>query len=333
MILVIGATGYIGRYFCVEMQKQGVDVLALGRSPQAMKFLQENGVKTQYFDLNDPDCFDQLPTEGVEGVVDLSARLAELETPVEDFFAVNTLGAYRVLEWARQHNIPKVVITSSHKVYNDLVKDVISENDPISFTGDHSPYIISKIAAENFVTYYNKDFGMKAIALRLTGVHGYGEVLGFLDNEGNYTKSTFEVFFERLLNGEDIEVWGDQAIKRDHVYIKDVVSAILAAVRATDAGGIYNIASGVAYSQLEEAEALNEVFGPLDNKGVITPRPELPGLTRGYLYDISKARGELGWQPQYTDLVNLYSDYKREWERKLFKNYHVFNEGQGPATL
>jgi len=333
MILVIGATGYIGRYFCVEMQKQGVDVLALGRSPQAMKFLQENGVKTQYFDLNDPGCFDQLPTDGVEGIVDLSARLAELETPVEDFFAVNTLGSYRVLEWARQHNIPKVVITSSHKVYNDLVKDVISENDPISFTGDHSPYIISKIAAENFVTYYNKDFGMKAVALRLTGVHGYGEVLGFLDNEGNYTKSTFEIFFERLLNGEDIEVWGDQSVKRDHVYIKDVVSAILAAVRAADAGGIYNIASGVAYSQLEEAEALNEVFGPADGKGTITARPELPGLTRGYLYDISKAQEELGWKPRYTDLVDLYSDYKKEWESKLFKNYHVFNEGQGPATL
>lgn len=31
MILVVGATGYIGRYFCVEMIKRGVEVLALGR--------------------------------------------------------------------------------------------------------------------------------------------------------------------------------------------------------------------------------------------------------------------------------------------------------------
>ena len=32
MILVIGATGYVGRYFCTEMVSKGVDVLALGSS-------------------------------------------------------------------------------------------------------------------------------------------------------------------------------------------------------------------------------------------------------------------------------------------------------------
>lgn len=332
MILVIGATGYIGRYFCTEMTQKGREVLALGRSKQVQQFFEENNVPFQYFDLSDPDCYRQLPTENVDAIVDLSACLAELETPIERFFEVNTLGVYRVLDFAYRHHIPKVVVASTHKVYNDIHKAIISEKDGISFTGDHTPYIISKIAAENFVEYHNKDFGMKAVALRLTGVHGYGEILGFLAADGSYKKSTFELFFEKALKGEDIEVWGDQSIKRDHIYIKDVLSAIWAATQSGDAKGIFNIASGVAYSQYEEALALAEVFQNSGKKSKVICRPDKPGLTRGYLYDISKAKEQLHWQPEYTDLIQLYTDYRKEWERKKYHHYHYIADGQAPAT-
>lgn len=333
MILVIGATGYVGRYFCTELVNKGEEVLALGRSQQVQHFFEENGVPFQYFDLNDEHSFEKLPTENIEAIVDLSACLAELETPVEQFFAVNTIGVYRVLDYAYRHGIKKVVVTSSHKVYNDVHKNVISENDGISFRGDHSPYIISKIAAENFVEYYNKDFGMNAVVLRLTGVHGYGEILGHLNADHSYNKSAFEIFFERALKGEPIEVWGDQSIKRDHVYIKDVVSALLAAVRSGEERGIYNIASGVGYSQYEEACVLAKVFAESGVVSEVTLRPDLPGLTRGYVYNIDKAERELRWKPMYTDLTRLYEDYRREWISKKYHNYHEILESQRPAIL
>lgn len=333
MILVIGATGYIGRYFCTELVNKGEEVLALGRSKQVQKFFEENNVPFQYFDLNDPKCYDTLPTENVEAIVDLSACLAELETPIERFFEVNTLGVYRVLDFAYKNGIKKVVVTSSHKVYNDIDKEVISEDDGISFKGDHSPYIISKIAAEGFIEYYNKDFDMNAVGLRLTGVHGYGEILGHLNADHSYKKSTFEIFFEKALKGETIEVWGDQSIKRDHVYIKDVCSALLAAVRSGDTKGIFTIASGVGYSQYEEALALAEVFCPEGKRSEVILYPEKPGLTRGYVYDISKAKAALNWEPQYTDMVKMYEDYRKEWIDKKYHNYHYILEGQRPATL
>ena len=333
MILVVGGTGYVGRYFCCEMVQKGIDVLALGRSKAGLSFLSSHGVPTQYFDLDDERCFEALPHEGVDAVIMLSACLAELEVPVRSFFDVNTLGVYKVLEWAHSHGITKVVVTSSHKLYNDVWKDVITEEDPVCFTGDHSPYIISKIAAENFVEYYNKDFGMKAVVLRLTGVHGYGEVLGHLEADGTYKKSAFEIFFEKILRAEPVEVWGDQSIRRDHVYIRDVTNALLVAAQSGDTCGVFNIASGVAYSQLEEVQALIDVFSPEDKRSEVVLRPDLPGLTRGYCYSVEKAREQLGWEPRYTDLRVLFSDYKKEWETKTFRNYHFFKEGQAPATL
>ncbi|MDD3244342.1 MAG: NAD(P)-dependent oxidoreductase [Eubacteriales bacterium] len=331
-ILVIGATGYVGRYLCTYLNDQNCDVLALGRSKAAQAFFEANHVPFQYFDLKSEQSYAALPRENIAAIVILSACLAEHETPVEEFFAVNTLGVYRVLEFARENGIQKVVMTSSHKVYNDINKPVISEEDGISFKGDHSPYIISKIAAENFMTYYHKDFGLQTISLRLTGVHGYGEILGHLNKDGSYKKSTFEIFFEKALRGEPIEVWGDQSVVRDHVYIKDVVSAIQSAVDAPTASGIYNIACGRGYSQYDEAVALAKIFA-VDKVSPVSTDPAKPGLTRGYVYDISKAERELGWKPAYTTMEAIYSDYKKEWVSKKYHNYHHINPQDRPETL
>ena len=331
MILIIGATGYVGRYLSIYLKEKGYNILALGRSKKVQQFFLENDVPFQFFDINDDTSFETLPTQNIEAVIDLSACLAEHETPVERFFEVNTLGVYRMLEFCRENNIKKFILSSSHKVYNDIHKKVISEDDGISFKGDHSPYIISKIAAENFVTYYHKDFGIEGIVLRFTGVHGYGEILGHLNADGTYRKSAFEIFFERILKGEKIQIWGDQSIVRDHIYIKDVLSALKAAIDVKGISGIYNLATGVGYSQYDEAQALNTVFG--NGKSEIELHPEKPGLTRGYVYNIQKIKRDLNWTPEYIDLVKLYTDYKKEWESKKYHNYHYILPEQAPAIL
>lgn len=331
MILIVGATGYVGRYLSVYLKEKGYDILALGRSAKVYAFFKDNEVPFQFFDINDESSYRGLPTQNIEAVICLSACLAEHETPVEKFFEVNTLGVYKLLEFCRINGIKKFILSSSHKVYNDIDKEVISESDGISFKGDHSPYIISKIAAENFVDYYRKDFGIEGIILRFTGVHGYGEILGHLNADGTYKKSTFEIFFERILEGKKIEVWGDQSIKRDHIYIKDVLTAVEASINAKGVTGTFTIASGVGYSQYDEAKALNIVFG--DGKSVIELHPEKPGLTRGYIYDISAAKKALNWEPKFIDMVELYSDYKKEWESKKYHNYHFIIPEQAPKTL
>lgn len=335
MIAIVGATGYIGRYLCPYLKKRGFDILALGRSKKAQQFLEEHEVPFLYFDLNDEKCLKDLEQYPITAIVDLSACLAEHETPVEDFFKINTIGVYKLLEYCVKHDIGRFVMTSSHKLYNDVNdRHIITEDAPISFKGDHSPYIISKVAAENFVTYYHKDFNISGIVLRLTGVHGYGEILGFLEKDGTYKKSSFELFFEKALEGKPIEVWGDQTVKRDHIYIKDVLSAIECAINVPmSISGIYNIAAGKAYSQLEEAQVLAEVFATDKGVSKVMHIANKQGLARGYLYGIDKAKKELGWEPAYSDLRVMYEDYKKEWLSKEYHNYHFIKQGQEPKTL
>ena len=334
MILLVGATGYVGRYLSIYLKEKGYDVLALGRSQKVQSFFEENGIKFQKFDIDNDEDFANLPTANIEAIVDLAALLAEHETPVVRFFDVNTIGVYKLLEFAKNNNIKKVIMTSSHKVYNDVDnKGKISEEEKISFRGDHTPYIISKIAAEHFMEYYHKDFDLDTITLRLTGVHGYGEILGFLTEDGDYTKSTFEIFVEKALKGEPIEVWGDDNIKRDHVYIKDVLSAIECSIKAEGVSGIFNIASGKGYSLYDEAKYIAKVFATENGTSEVTLDTTKPGLTRGYVYDISKAEEQLDWHPEYADYETMLTDYKSEWQKKKFKNYHKIKKGQEPVTF
>ncbi len=147
-----------------------------------------------------------------------------------------------------------------------------------------------------------------------------------------HKKSSFELFFEKALVGDDIEVWGDQSIKRDHIYIKDVLTAIEAGINSKDTKGIFTIASGVGYSQFEEANVLAKVFST-GKVSKVKNIPEKQGITRGYIYDITKAKTELNWEPKFTDLTDLYEDYKKEWLTKEYCNYHYIIEEQKPKTL
>ena len=76
---------------------------------------------------------------------------------------------------------------------------------------------------------------------------------------------------------------------------------------------------------------MNEVFG--NNRSEIILCPDKQGLSRGYVYDITKIKRDLHWEPKYTELVELYSDYKKEWESKKYHNYHYIIPEQAPAIL
>ena len=334
MILIPGATGYIGRYLAVDLMEKGEEVLALGRNPKVAAFFREQGVPFQEFDLlNDAD-YARLPQEGVTAIVNLAVCLPEHEAPIERFFDVNTKGNYKLLEYARTHNVSRFIMASTHKVYYDIYAPLITEDMLPSFIGPHSPYIISKLAAENFMQYYSKDFQMDAIVLRFTGVHGYGALMGFLTKDGSYTRTAAEWFIEKAVNGDPIEVWGDMNIRRDHVYIKDVIGAIEASLSApAGTKGIYNVASGVAHNQYEDAVAIAKAFATDKGVSSVTLRPDLPGLTRGYCYSIEKIKHDMGWVPQYADLDKLYADYRTEWQRKVFHNYHYIKPQDKPICF
>jgi UDP-glucose 4-epimerase len=152
----------------------------------------------------------------------------------------------------------------------------------------------------------------------LPPVYGYGPHTQIFKN-GKPLKTGFQIFIENATAEKPLEVWGDCNKGRDIVYVKDVVSAIVLSLKREDVTGLYNIASGRSLSLKEEAQKIAKIFCPESSKPKIIYRPEKPNSIEPFLYDISKAKRDLGWSPQY-DFEEMLLDYKTEMESGRF-NY------------
>jgi len=173
------------------------------------------------------------------------------------------------------------------------------------------PYIISKIAGINFIEGYSRDYGIQGIFLRFPGIRGYG-------SRDTHYNCVFHQFIQKAIRSEPIEIWGEHKTVRDLVYIKDVVAAIIGALKSKNAKGLYNIGSGKGMTIEEEAKAIIKAFSPPDNPSEIIYRPDIEEVRkRSYIFDISKAKRDFGYSPKYSYEEALI-DYKKEMKRGRF---------------
>ena len=322
MVIIIGATGFIGMYTVDKFLEEGYEVLATGRNPVMKAELEEKGVKCVSLDISKKEDFEQLPTKGVEGVILLAGLLpanehvdiSKDENAVE-YIRINVEGTINVLEYCRKNNIRKVISTSSYAdVFNSWKKGVaLKESEPRKFkyTGDHAVYVISKNAANDIMEYYNQQHGMQCAAFRLPPVYGVGPHSEIYVN-GKFYKSGIQTFIENAEAGKDIEIWGDPQISRDIIYVKDVARAFVMAIQSESCRGLYNMTSGTELTLEKQVQTVIDVFGKKGTK--IVYRPDKPNNTPSFLFDMSKAKEDFGFEPEYTDYEELMIDYKNELE-------------------
>jgi UDP-glucose 4-epimerase len=259
----------------------------------------------------------------VNSVVNLAslqpANVRQEEHKPSDYVKVNVLGVLNILEFCRKLRVPKVIHTISYKSVGAFGPDrVINENDTkaIEYSGEYAMFSISESAAADCVQHYTKQYGIQGIVMRLPPVYGYGPHTEIL-RDGKPHKTGFQVFIENASSGNPIELWGDCEKGRDIIYVKDVTSAIILALESRNASGLYNIASGRLLTLREEAEQIVKAFSPKDRSPRIVYRPEIPNSIQPFLYDIGKARRELGWAPKYS-FQEMLEDYKTEMKKGRF---------------
>jgi len=275
-------------------------------------------------DITEEKEFSKLPQKGVSCVVNLAclqpANVKKENYNPANYIKVNTIGTLNILEYCRKTGAGKVIYTISHRSVQGLWEQgkVITENDIkcIKYTGNFSMYSISEGAAMDCVEHYSQQYGLQGIILRLPPVYGYGPHMeGFRD--GKPEKTGFQVFIDKAISGETIELWGNCDKGRDIIYVKDVLSAIILGLKSDTASGLYNIASGKALSLKEEAEAIIKAFSPVDHPSQIILRPDKQNSIDPFVYDISKARRDLKWYPRFS-IAEMLEDYKKEMKSGRF---------------
>jgi UDP-glucose 4-epimerase len=318
MIIVFGAEGFIGTYLVEELVSEGFDVLAVGLDKLGEAYYRRRKIPFARVDITKERQLRRLPAKAGSSVVNLAclqpANVSEEQYKPTDYIRVNVLGTLNVLEFCRRAGIRKIICAISHRSVQGLWERgrIITEDEmkAIKYTGEYAMYSISESAALDCMLHYSELYAMQAIVFRLPPVYGYGpHTEGF--KNGKPQKTGFQVFIENATKGEPIELWGDHEKARDIIYVKDVVSAIVLALRSTKAHGLYNIASGRQLSLKEEAEGIIRAFSPEDHPSRIAYRPNKPNSIEPFLYDISKAKRDLGWSPKYS-FADMLDDYQRE---------------------
>ncbi len=240
--LVTGAAGFIGSHICERLLDLKCEVIGIDSftdfysrkvKKSNLEKLRENfNFSFIHENLMTVDLFSVLP--GVDYVIHLAAQAGVRSSWGKDFKTYsdfNILVTQKLLEISKNFNLKKFVFASSSSVYGDSAALPMTEGDILR---PSSPYGVSKLAAENLVTLYNKNFGVPTISLRFFTVYGPRQ----------RPDMAFHRFIRSILRNEKIEVYGDGEQTRDFTYVSDIVDAVIAAAQSDAVGEIVNIGGG-----------------------------------------------------------------------------------------
>lgn len=193
----------------------------------------------------------------------------------------NILATQQLLEAARQVIPAKFVYASSSSIYGDAETYPTHEEmtpHPIS------PYGVSKLAGEHLCMLYWRNYRVPTAALRYFTVYGPRQ----------RPDMGFNRFIRALLQGDEIEIYGDGEQTRDFTYVDDAVQGTVAAATAEARGEVFNIGGG---SRVTVNQVIRSLESIVQRKAKLKYIAEQKGDVRHTSADTSKAQRLLGYQP------------------------------------
>jgi dTDP-glucose 4,6-dehydratase len=237
----------------------------------------------------------------------------------EIFYQTNVLGTQRLLQAAKDAEIPRFHHISTCEVYGDLPLDSDESFAETSPYRPRTPYNSSKAAADLAVRAYYETYHLPVT------------ISNCCNNYGPYQfpEKLIPYFTIRALKGRKMTLYKSSYNKREWLHVDDHCEGIDLALKKGEVGQTYNIGSGVEADIETVADLILDVLG-LDQsyKSYVEDRP---GHDRRYLLDSTKIRSKLGWKPKipfekgFRETVSWYKQ-NRSWWEPLFARLEIDEE-------
>jgi UDP-glucuronate 4-epimerase len=235
--------------------------------------------------------------------VHLAAR-AGVRPSIQDpklYLDTNITGTWHLLEAAKEAGVARFICASSSSVYGVLKTAPFRED--MALTATISPYAATKLAAEQLCSNYAHLYGLRTINLRFFTVYGPRQ----------RPDLAIHAFTRAIDGGRPIRQFGDGSTRRDYTYIDDISQGMLACL---DFAGplceVFNLGESQTTTLSELIATIEQALG---KQAVIEKLPEQPGDVPLTFADISKARAQLGYDPQ-TKIVDGIPKFV-EWFRSV----------------
>ena len=326
-VLVTGASGFVGRYMCEEMLRQGWQVRGAVRSSAQLP----DGAEVVAVGNIDGDTGWMNALRGVDAVIHLAARVHVMKDtavdPLAEFIRVNLYGTSNLAQQAARAGVRRLVYVSSVKVNGERTAPISplspnpspieGEGKNVFFESDepnpHDPYAISKWRAEQDLLRIAQESGLEIVIVRPPLVYGPG------------VKGNFISLMAAIDKGVPLPLAGANNL-RSLVYVENLVDAlIVCATHPGAAGKIYLVSDGEDISTPDLLRRLGTALGRparlfhctpalLKLAGQLTGKSDqVERLLSSLQVDSGKIRRDLNWAPPYSLQQGL--QVTAEWYR------------------
>lgn len=242
-ILITGGLGFVGSTLAKKCVSLGHDVAILSNTNTKIKNIKsiKDKVNVCYKDVVSIG----KEVKGMDRIFHCASTVDNYNIHDQPFLdsTVNVMGTNALMEACRNHN-PKVTVVylSTFFVNGDppyLPADPEMKTDPLGLYG------ATKLCGEHICKTYNRVFGIPIKIVRPTNVFGPYE------QGGNNKKAAFNRMIQLAVNDGTITLYNGGEVKRDYIYIDDVIDGIMTVSDKGKIGEIYYIGNGKGVSLLD----------------------------------------------------------------------------------
>ncbi len=278
-ILVTGGGGFLGSQLVERLERDGHEVVA---------------ARSAEYDLTSMDDTARMFDEAhAELVFHLAAEVggigANRANPGRYWYANLMMGAH-VLEQARLHETPKVVIVGTVCAYPKFAPIPFREEDLWNGYPEetNAPYGVAKKTILVGAQAYRDQYGLKSVFLLPTNLYGPR------DNFDLETSHVIPALIRKMLESEDeVVLWADGSPTREFLYVEDCVEGLVLAAERYDGPEPVNLGAGKEISIREIAELIADVTR---YRGRIVWDTTKPGGQPRRSVDASRARDLFGFE-------------------------------------
>ena len=309
-VLVTGGAGYIGSHAVRRLAQRGYRVVVYDNLSKGHRWAVPQSVPLIVGDIADTaHVAVAIRQYDVTAVMHFAAFSLVGESMAEprSYYVNNVAGTLHLLDAMRVTGVDRMVFSSSAAVYGEPASVPIREDSTLVPT---SVYGRTKMMIEGILHDYASAYGLRSVSLRYFNAAGADPDGGIGEDHDPETHLIPLVLQAAAGRRASVSVFGtdyptaDGTCVRDYIHVNDLADAHVLALESLEhcKEAVYNLGSGQGFSVRQIIETAERVVG---HDIPLIEEARRPGDPAVLVAGSDRARAELGWAPQMTDLETI----------------------------